>query len=192
MFCDYDEGVVGYVEEGEGDDGLATRVSEDNIADIVEDHILYIVQLQVLWPFVQDDNSIIVCIVEDNILQVLLPLLHTLPSLPISSPPKTIPHSLAVGKLNYHRNYHHNHHGHGLHNNHCHLHFPKEFPLNGNDELLNFLKIFSSPTTGSHWDAERGRGCPTWGGRFCGGGVFWIFIGKFCRGDLFRIFYWNI
>ena len=63
MFCDYDEGVVGYVEEGEGDDGLATRVSEDNIADIVEDYILYIVQLQVLWPFVQDDNSIIVGIV---------------------------------------------------------------------------------------------------------------------------------
>ena len=187
LLCDYDEGVVGYVE---GDDGLATRVSKDNIADIVEDYILYI--LQVLWPFVQDDNSIIVGIVEDNILQVLLPFLHTLPSLPVSSPPKTIPHSLAVGKLNYHRNYHHNHHGHGLHNNHCHLHFPKEFPLNGNDELLNFLKIFSSPTTGSHWDAERGRGCPTWGGRFCGGGAFWIFIGKFCRGDLFRIFYWNI
>ena len=43
MFCDYDEGVVGYVEEGEGDDGLATRVSEVNIADIVEDYILYIV-----------------------------------------------------------------------------------------------------------------------------------------------------
>ena len=117
-----------------------------------------------------------------------MPLLHTLPSLPVSSPPKTIPHSLAVGKLNYHRNYHHNHHGHGLHNNHCHLHFPKEFPLNGNDELLNFLKIFSSPTTGSHWDAERGRGCPTWGGRFCGGGVFWIFIVKFCKGPFSDFF----
>ena len=63
MLCDYDEGVVGYVEEGEGEDGLATRVSKDNIADIVEDYILYIVQLQVLWPFVQDDNSIIVGIV---------------------------------------------------------------------------------------------------------------------------------
>ena len=61
MFCDYDEGVVGYVEEGEGEDGLATRVSKDNIADIVEDYILYI--LKVLRPFVQDDNSIIVGIV---------------------------------------------------------------------------------------------------------------------------------